>query len=279
MADITTFKKFKELLYIKRYSENSITTYLGLLMAFHKFIGFQINLENLENKELLALIIKAVDQKKLAYATHKQLCAALKLFYKEMYGRNIDFISVYPTRRPKPLPNILSLKEVKAVLSAHDNLKHKTMLTVIYALGLRSGELINLKVTDIYSDRKQIHIKTAKGKKDRVLPFPDSLRQILRVYYKEYKPKEYLFYGQKGGKYSSESLRKVFSEALIKAKISTPVTLHGLRHAYATHLMDKGIDVRVIKELLGHNSIKTTLIYTHVTTKTLENVPNPLDFL
>lgn len=279
MADIATFNEFRKLLEIKRYSNNSINTYLGLLLSFHKFIGVQIDLKDLENKQLLSFIIKVVDSKKIAYSTHKQLCAALKLFYIEMYNREINFLPVYPTRRPKTLPDILSVQEVKAIINCHDNLKHKTMLTVVYALGLRSGELINIKIGDIYSDRSQIHIRSGKGKKDRILPFPDSLREILRVYYKAYKPIDYLFCGQKGGRYSSESLRKVFSSALIKTRISRAVTLHGLRHAYATHLMDRGTDVRIIKELLGHNSIKTTLIYTHVTKRTLENVPNPLDFL
>ena len=279
MADIATFNQFRKLLEIKRYSINSINTYLGLLMSFHKFIGFQTNLEDLENNQLLAFVIKVVDQKKLAYSTHKQLCSALKLFYSEMYKRDISFSSVYPTRKPNKLPNILSVKEVKTIINCHDNLKHKAMLTVIYALGLRSGELINIRIGDIYSDRSQIHIRAAKGNKDRILPFPNSLREILRAYYKVYKPTDYLFYGQKGKKYSSESLRKVFSNALKKANINRAVTLHSLRHAYATHLMDKGTDVRIIKELLGHSSIKTTLIYTHVTTRTLQQVPNPLDFL
>ena len=111
------------------------------------------------------------------------------------------------------------------------------------------------------------------------MPFPESLRNILREYYKIYSPREYLFCGQKGNQYSSESLRKVFKEALKKAGIKRNLTLHSLRHAYATHLMDRGTDVRIIKELLGHTSIKTTLIYTHVTNKALENVPSPLDFL
>ena len=236
-------------------------------------------MENLEDKEVFSCVIEIVKEKNLAYTSHKQLCASLKLFYKEMYGRDINFLAVYPTRRPSPLPNIMSLSEVKSILNCHDNLKHKAMLTVIYALGLRSGELINLRISDIYSERNQIHIRTAKGRKDRVVPFPESLRNILREYYKIYSPREYLFCGQKGNQYSSESLRKVFKEALKKAGIKRNLTLHSLRHAYATHLMDRGTDVRIIKELLGHTSIKTTLIYTHVTNKTLENVPSPLDFL
>jgi site-specific recombinase XerD len=279
MADIPTFLNFQKLLEIKRYSPNSINTYLGLLKSFHKYIGFQVNMEKLENKELLAHIIEIVKYKQLAYTTHKQLCAALKLFYKEMYRREIDFLPVYPTIRPKPLPKIISTQDVKAILNSHTNLKHKTMLTVIYALGLRSGELINIKISDIDGDRNQIHIRSGKGNKDRVIPFPESLKIMLRAYYVDYKPKIYLFCGQKGKQYSAESLRIVFKNAVKKARVNKTLTLHSLRHAYATHLMDRGTDVRIIKELLGHSSIKTTLIYTHVTQKTLKNVPSPLDFL
>lgn len=279
MSDIATFLDFKKLLEIKRYSDNSINTYLGLIKSFHKYVGFEIDLNTIENKVLLALIIQIVKEKELAYTTHKQLCAALKLFYKEMYNREIDFLPVYPTRRPSPLPNIISTKEVKAILESHNNLKHRAMLTVIYALGLRSGELINMRIEDINGDRNQILIRSGKGNKDRVLPLPDSLKTLLRSYYTQYKPKTYLFCGRNGEKYAPESLRKVFKLALRKANINKKITLHSLRHAYATHLMDKGTDVRIIKELLGHSSIKTTLIYTHVTQKTLQNIPSPLDFL
>ena len=279
MADIATFLDFQKLLKIKRYSENSINTYLGLIKLFNKYVGFQIDLESLENKQLLAIIIQIVHDKNLAYTTHKQLCAALKLFYREMYSRDIDFSPVYPTRRPSPLPNIISTKEVKAILESHNNIKHKAMLTAIYALGLRSGELINIKIEDINSDRNQIFIRSGKGRKDRVLPLPNSLRVLFREYYLQYRPKNYLFCGRNGDKYAPESLRKVFKMAVFKAGINKHITLHSLRHAYATHLMDRGTDVRIIKELLGHSSIKTTLIYTHVTQKTLENIPSPIDFL
>jgi site-specific recombinase XerD len=158
------------------------------------------------------------------------------------------------------------------------NLKHKAMLTTIYALGLRSGELINLKMSHIDKHRGTIIIKAAKGKRDRLLPFPESLKIMLREYYVKYKPKSYLFEGQKK-KYSPASLRAVFKSAMNRAGIRKEVTLHSLRHAYATHLLESGTDLRLIQELLGHNNIKTTMLYTHVSKRSMLQVKSPLDFL
>ncbi|MCL4164664.1 UNVERIFIED_CONTAM: hypothetical protein GTU68_007824 [Idotea baltica] len=158
------------------------------------------------------------------------------------------------------------------------NLKHKAMLTTIYALGLRSGELINLKMSHIDKYRDIITIKAGKGKRDRQLPFPESLKIILREYYIKYKPKTYLFEGQKS-QYSPASLRAVFKDSVKRGGITKEVTLHSLRHAYATNLLESGTDLRLIQELLGHNNIKTTMLYTHVSKRSMLQVKSPLDFL
>jgi len=274
-----TFIDFKSLLNIKRYSPNTIKTYYGLLLAFQKFIGLDIPINSLTNNEVLKHISNVVRYKGLSYATQKQLISALKLYYKEIHGKEMNFYTVYPRNKPKPLPVILSQKEVKSILESTTNIKHKAMLTIIYALGLRSGELINLKLEDIHKDRKQVHIKTAKGNKDRVLPIPKTLKPIMNQYYKKYKPSVYLFNGQGKPQYNAQSLRKVLKSSCRKAGINKTVTVHSLRHAYATHLMDLGTDVRIIQELLGHQSIKTTMIYTHVTTRSIQKIKSPLDFL
>jgi len=201
----------------------------------------------------------------------------LRIFLLEIHRRDVDFTPVYPVRRPQSLPLILSNTEVKRILHSVDNAKHKAMLATIYALGLRSGELINLKLEHILKDAKLIHIKEAKGNKDRILPLPDSLREIWKPYYKKYQPKVYLFEGQGGGTYTSASLLKVFKKACKRAGISTTHTIHSLRHAYATHLFDRGTDIRMIQKLLGHNDIKTTLIYTQVSKRSMTEVRSPLD--
>ena len=151
------------------------------------------------------------------------------------------------------------------------------MIALTYSSGLRIGELIDLKIKDIDSSRMIIHIKSAKGNKDRIIPLSEKLLVMLRIYYKEYNPKEYLFEGQKGGKYSTSSFGKLLKRAALKAKINKHITAHTLRHSYATHLLENGTDIRVIQKLLGHNSIKTTMLYTQVSTPTLLNVTSPFD--
>jgi integrase/recombinase XerD len=154
------------------------------------------------------------------------------------------------------------------------------MLSLIYACGLRRSELLNLKLTDVDSKRGLLIIRQAKGKKDRVAPLPERIIVLLREYYIAYKPATWLFEGQvKGKQYSEQSLQSVLKQALLKAGIRKPVSLHWLRHSYATHLLEGGTDLRYIQELLGHKSSKTTEIYTHVTDKSLQKIKSPFDDL
>jgi len=150
-------------------------------------------------------------------------------------------------------------------------------LSLIYSAGLRIGELLELRKADIDSERMLIHIKGAKGKKDRHTILSENVLQLLREYYRQYKPKEYLFEGQKGGKYSAESAGQLFKRAVKKAQIKKPVTLHSLRHSFATHLLEQGIGITHIQKLLGHNNIKTTLIYTHIADESIQKIKSPLD--
>lgn len=272
------FSEFKELLHIKRYADSTINTYLGLLSVFQKTVG-QNPFYRLDDIHLLQQVVNTVKQRHYSYQSHKQLIAALSLYLKEIHDRDVNFSSVYPIKRPEPLPQVLSVNEVRKILTGTANLKHRAMLTTIYTLGLRSGELLNLRVKDLRKDRKQVHIKAAEGQKDRVLPFPEKLRNLLADYYREYRPNEYLFNGQNSPQYTASSLRQVFKQALQRASISKKFTLHDLRHAYATHMLENGVDIRIIKELLGHKSIRTTLVYTHVTNHNLQKLPSVLDDL
>jgi integrase/recombinase XerD len=169
----------------------------------------------------------------------------------------VDFIQ--RPRREKRLPNVLSKDEVKSILEAPNNLKHRAMLSLIYACGLRRSELLNLTLKDILSDRGLLFIRQSKGKKDRVVPISIKLIEMLRDYYKAFKPKTWLFEGQfPNTKYSEKSLENVLKQSLSKAKITKKVSLHWLRHSYATHLLENGTDLRYIQELLGHSSSRTT---------------------
>ena len=151
------------------------------------------------------------------------------------------------------------------------------MLTIVYSAGLRSGELIKLKIQDIDSDRMQIRIHQGKGKKDRVTLLSKNALVLLREYYKAYTPKKWLFEGQHGGQYTSSSLRKVLHSSTEKCKINKNIRLHDLRHSFATHLLESGTDIRYIQTLLGHSSSKTTEIYTHVSERHINLIKNPLD--
>jgi len=174
----------------------------------------------------------------------------------------------------------LSKEEIKLILNSPKNIKHKAMLCLLYSCGLRRSEILNLKITHVDSKRKLLIIKQAKGKKDRVVPLSEKIIFQLQEYYKLYRPKIWLFEGQyPGEQYSERSLASVLKQALSIAKIKKPVSLHWLRHSYATHLLENGTDLRYIQEILGHKSSKTTEIYTHVSTKSLQNIKSPFDDL
>ena len=168
-------------------------------------------------------------------------------------------------------------KNVVKLIKVTSNLKHKTILLLIYSAGLRLGELLNLKLGDIDSETMKIHIRQSKGKKDRYIMLSENALKLLREYYKLYKPKVYIIEGQKGGKYSPKSVQNIFKAALKKAGIKKKATVHTLRHSFATHLLDEGTDIRYIQELLGHRKLETTQIYTHVSSHSINKIKSPAD--
>jgi len=216
----------------------------------------------------------------LSSSYQNQIVNSIKLYFKTCRDTKIEVDKIHRPKREKVLPNVLSKEEVKKILDAHSNLKHKAMLSMIYSCGLRRSELLNLKFSDIDSKRNIVIIRQSKGKKDRITPLSAKILDLLRRYYKEYSPKTYLFEGQeKNTQYSARSLEEVLKKSVKLASINKPVTLHWLRHSYATHLLESGTDLRYIQELLGHNSSKTTEIYTHVSTKNIPQIKSPFDDL
>ena len=191
-------------------------------------------------------------------------------------GTKIEVDKIHRPKRAKLLPNVLSKEEVKSILDAHSNIKHKMMLSLIYSCGLRCGELLALQPVHIDSMRNIVLLKNSKGKKDRIVPLSPKILEMLRNYYKIYKPKTYLFEGQTIGlQYDARSLQLILKQALQKTGITKPVTLHWLRHSYAFHLLESETDLRYIQELLGHNSSKTIEIYSHVSTKSIQQIKSP----
>ena len=189
------------------------------------------------------------------------------------------FYTIDRPRKEQKLPSVLSEEEIKRIISSTSNLKHKTILVTIYSCGLRLSELLDLKISDIQSDRHRLLIKDGKGNKDRYTILSDVTLELLRKYYLIYRPKLYLFEGQHGGRYGAKSVQNIVKHALEAAKIKKPASTHTLRHSFATHLLENGTDLRYIQTLLGHTSPKTTEIYTHVSSKGLEGVVSPIEKL
>lgn len=179
----------------------------------------------------------------------------------------------------KRLPVVLSTSEVLKILLEVKNTKHFLALSLIYSGGLRISEAVSLKKSDFDFDRNLISIRQSKGRKDRLVPLSGKIKKLLNDYYLEYKPKTFVFEGQKGGAYTVKSIQNVFQRACVAAGITKPATVHTLRHSYATHLLEQGTDLRIIQEILGHSSSKTTEIYTHVSNRTLTSIQNPFDVL
>lgn len=270
---------FKAHLDSRRYSQNTISVYTDCLSTFFRFHA-QKPVEEIDNEDVVVFNSEYILKNKYSSSFQNQVVNAIKLFFKEIQFKQLDIESIHRPRQEHKLPNVLSKEEVKAILGAPANLKHRAMLSLIYACGLRRSELLNLTLKDIHSERNLLIIRQSKGKKDRIVPIGDKLIQSLRDYYKIFKPITWLFEGQNiGMQYSEKSLQNVLKQSLAKANITKPVTLHWLRHSYATHLLESGTDLRFIQELLGHSSSKTTEIYTHVSTKSLQKIISPFDTL
>lgn len=271
--------KFESHLESRRYSQNTIKTYMDSIRTFLKFYHDK-ELVMIDNECLVRFNNEYILKNKYSSSFQNQVVNAVKLFHKTLGYGKLDPDLIHRPKRAKELPNVLSKVEVKVILNALTNNKHKAMLSLIYSCGLRCGELLRLKLEHINSQRNILIIKQSKGKKDRIAPLSDKTIEMLRLYYKEYRPKNYLFEGQEIGEmYDQRSLQMVLKKALKLSKITKPVTLHWLRHSYATHLLEAGTDLRYIQEILGHSSSKTTEIYTHVSTNNIQKIKSPFDDL
>jgi integrase/recombinase XerD len=270
-------QKFKKWLFQKRLSENTVHTYADVTATYIKYALLK-KVDLFSTKIVEAFCYDYIYKPSKSISYQNQFISGIKKFF-EYKGYAYDQIHIERPKKEKKLPIILSTDEIKSIFNNITNLKHKALLSLLYSAGLRIGEAINLEINDIDSKRMLIHIRQAKGKKDRYTLLSSAFVKILREYYIAYKPEKYLFEGQKGGKYSNTSAQKVLKNALFKADIRKKATLHSLRHSFATHLLEKGTDIRYIQELLGHSSPKTTMIYTHVTETSLKKIKNPFDDL
>jgi len=264
---------------LKRYGDSTIKVYTQALRVF--FAHFPMRADaGFTEEDLLAFNDDYLLKRNCSGSYQNQVLSALKLYFQIVGNRLSVKVTLHRPRREHRLPSVLNKVEVKSILEALRNQKHRCMLSLIYSCGLRRGELLRLTHTDIDSQRGVVVIRQSKGMKDRIVPLSPKVLQMLRDYYKAYKPKQWLFEGWKPGlPYDERSLQQVLRDAVLKAGIKKPVTLHWLRHSYATHLLESGTDLRYIQELLGHKSSKTTEIYTHVSTRMIQQIVSPFDTL
>ncbi len=268
----------EEKLLLMRYRYATLKSYKSHLRAFlaahPDLVPVEMTVEQVQR-----YLLKLIREKQIAESTQNQIINALKFYMEQVLGREKRYIVIERPRKPKPLPNVLSQEEIKRLFESVENIKHKCILMLIYSAGLRRSEVINLRIEDISKERKLLFIKDAKGKKDRFSLLSEKVLIYLRQYYRLYRPGYWLFEGQHGAKYSASSVQKIFHRAVERAGILSRPTVHTLRHSFATHLVEKGVNLKIVQDLLGHASSKTTEIYLHIAKEHLASVISPIDGL
>ena len=272
-------KRIHETLLLKGYSTNTIKTYCNEFAQL-LYLLEDTSVNSLTSERLRSYFLYCTKTLQLSENIIHSRINAVKFYFEQVLHHDKLFFEDIPRPKKKSLlPKVISKKDIAKIFAQVDNLKHAVMLKLCYGMGLRVSEIVNLKVNNIDSSRMMVHIEGAKGKKDRCITLPTSILDDLRNYYRKYHPKIYLFEGQYGGQYAIRSVQAVFKTAMQKAKINKTVGIHGLRHSYATHLMECGTDMVFIQKLLGHKDIKTTEIYAKVSNRQLGKVKSPLDDL
>ncbi|HUS86467.1 MAG TPA: site-specific integrase [Bacteroidales bacterium] len=271
-------KGYIEALLQKKYSNNTINIYKKYFRDFQLYFEGR-SLEDIEKDEINSYILELITGKNISDSQQNQRINSIKFYYEKVLGMDKRFYDILRPRKESTLPDILSKDEISDMLMVTDNLKHKSIIATLYSCGLRRSELLNLKFRDIDSKRMLVKIREGKGRVDRYAQLAVSTLGLLRVYYRSYRPSEWLFEGRPGNQYSAESVVKVVRNAAMRAGINKRVTPHVLRHSFATHHLEQGTDLRYIQSFLGHKSSKTTERYTHVSKTNFSNFKNPIDGL
>ena len=263
---------------IRNYSPRTINSYISSIRHFADWL-LQNQLKTITNDSLEQYLYHLKQREHRSISSMKQAVAALKFIYSDVLEKDIPSALNLKFRAEQKIPVVLSENEVTRLLNSIKNLKHKSILMTIYSAGLRLGELLSLRIKDVDFDRNLLVVKKGKGNKDRHTVLSKSLKSILNQYLQQYHPKDYLFEGQNGGKYSASSVQAVMRKAVNNAGIKKHATVHTLRHSFATHLLENGTDIRFIQELLGHKRLETTQIYTHISKVSFDRIKSPLDRL
>jgi integrase/recombinase XerD len=273
-------QRYTERLQIQRYSPSSIKNYTSTLFQFLTIASCQFtNVEEIDVVAIEKYIFWKIKKDNISASHQRIILTSISKFYELVFDKRINLKHIYPQRKEHKIPNYLTFAEIKKLIDVTSNLKHKSIIMLLYSGGLRLSEVINLKITDIDSNSMTITIRQAKGKKDRQVMLSEKFLLILRQYYLKYKPSYFLFEGQNSLQYSGRSIQQIVKESAIKSEINKTVSPHILRHSFATHLLEAGTDIRYIQELLGHNHLKTTEIYTHIIDAAKNKIKSPLDRL
>lgn len=263
---------------LKGFSNNTIRSYQSCLTQFFRYFE-SADLKGITKEQIESYVFHLISKYKISEPQQNLVINAIKCFYEHTLGMPREYYNITRPKKSKDLPNVLSMEEVRQIINQPSNIKHRAILHIIYAGGLRVGEVLRLRVKDIRSDDGYIFIKDSKGKRDRHTVLSPLLLALLREYYRQHRPSYWLFEGQDGGQYSANSIQQIY-RAAVKATNSNPwSTPHTLRHSFATHLMERGTNIRYIQSALGHASTKTTEVYTQVLGINNKTLKSPLDTL
>lgn len=276
--NLDAFKRFREKIILKGYSPKTLKTYSN---EFHYLLRMldKEPVSSLTKEHVQSYLLWLIRNRRYSEAHIHTAVNALKFYFEQVEGRGTEFYDLPRPKKPQKLPSVLAEEEIISLIRETANLKHRALLMAAYSAGLRVSELVGLELRDIDSKRMMLHIRMAKGKKDRMVPLSKVLLETLRMYFKVYRPKKYLFEGAEGGRYSERSAQQILAEAKKRAGIQKKGSIHMLRHSYATHLLEQGTDIRYIQNFLGHGSLQTTMIYTHVSRIKIGTIQSPLDKL
>ncbi|MFU8927396.1 site-specific tyrosine recombinase/integron integrase [Acinetobacter puyangensis] len=273
-------QQFSQKLQIQRFSPATIKNYLAVVTQFLTIAQMKYHHPmQLSEVEIEKYVLWLIEKKNIGNSYQRTVVAGIDKFYSLVLNQQLNIKYLYPKRIKQTLPKYLTKDEIKRMLDVTTNIKHRCMIELLYSSGLRLSELLNLKVQHINSSDMLIHVEQGKGKKDRTVVLSKKLLLTLRQYYTEYRPLTFLFEGHDDGKYQQRSVQNVVKNSASKAGITKKVSPHILRHSFATHLLESGVDIRIVQELLGHQSIHTTELYTHITDITKAKIKSPLDML
>ena len=275
----TDFQKYLNLtkreLLLRNYSRRTVDSYLFCLNDYFSFLNSFKNAASIDSAEKVRQFLLIKQNKGQSGQTLNVYLNAIKFFYREIL-KSVNKIDLRFSKTSKKLPEVLSRAEIEKILTSIENKKHKLLVALSYGAGLRVSEAINLKIKDINLEELTIHLREAKGKKDRLTVFPEKLKDEIGELIALKGTDDFIFPSERGGRLTERSAQKIFENALKKAGIKKPASFHSLRHSFATHLLENGVDVRYVQELLGHANIRTTQIYTKVTNPSLKNIKSPL---